>query len=89
MEIRSTSISTINSNSLVQSAKLESDTDQKKRRDLFNVRVIVKHTKVGTLFNNGCQVNLIYESFLKNMCLKSIHHKNKYPLGWVCEDAKL
>jgi hypothetical protein len=49
-------ISTINSNSSVQSSKLESDTNQKKRIELFHVKVIVKHTKVDTLFDSGSQV---------------------------------
>jgi hypothetical protein len=89
MEIGIKCISTINSNYSVQSSKLESDTDQKKRSELFHVRVIVKHTKVDTLFDSGSQVNLISEEIVKKMGLKMTPHKNPYPLGWVCEDAKL
>jgi hypothetical protein len=81
MEIVSKGISTINSNSLVQSAKSESVTYQKKRSELFNVRVIVKHAKVDTLFDSGSQVNLIYEAIVKNIGLKMTPHKNTYPLG--------
>jgi hypothetical protein len=36
MEMGSKGISTINFNSSVQSAKLESDTDQKKRSEIFS-----------------------------------------------------
>jgi hypothetical protein len=68
---------------------LESVTDQKKRSKFFHVRVIVKHTKVDTLFDNGSQVNLISEAIVKKLGLKMTPHKNPYPLGWVCEDAKL
>jgi hypothetical protein len=89
MEIGRKCISTINSNSLVQFSKLESDTDQKKRCDIFDVRVIVKHTKVDTLFDNGYQVKLISEAIVKKLGLKTTPHKNPYPLGWVCEYAKL
>jgi hypothetical protein len=79
----------INSNSSVQSSKLENDIDQKKRSKLFHVRFIVKHTKVYTLFDNGSQVNLISEAIVKKLSLKTTPHKNPYPIGWVCEDAKL
>jgi hypothetical protein len=89
MAIGSKYISTINSNSSVQSAKMESDIDQKKRSELFHVRVIVKHTKVDTLFDSGSQVNLISEAIVKKLGLKMTPHKNPYPLGWVCDDAKL
>jgi hypothetical protein len=88
-EIGSKGIPVINSNSSVQSTKLESDIDKKKRSDLFHVKVIVKHTKVDNLFDSGSQVNLIYEVIVKNLGLKMTHKKNPYPLGWVCEDAKL
>jgi hypothetical protein len=45
MEIGSKGISTINFNSSVQSTKLESDMYQKKRSNIFHVRVIVKHKR--------------------------------------------
>jgi hypothetical protein len=89
MTIGSKGISNINSNSSVQSTKLESDIDKKKRSELFHVKVIVKHTKLDTLFNSGSQVNLIIEVIVKNLGLQMTPHKNTYPLGWVCEDAKL
>jgi len=82
-------ISSINSNSSVQSTKIESAIDQKKRREFFHVRVIVKHTKVDNLFDSGYQVNLISEAIVKKLGLKMTPHKNPDPLGWVCDDAKL
>jgi hypothetical protein len=81
-------IYTINSNFSVQSAKLESDIDQKKRSELFHVRVIVKHIKVDTLFDSGSQFNLISKEIFKKLGLNTTPHKNPYPLGWVCENAK-
>jgi hypothetical protein len=81
MEIWSKGISTINYNSSVQYAKLESVTDQKKISDIFHVRVIVKHTNIDTLFDSGSQVNLIFEEIVKKLGLNVIPHKNPYPLG--------
>jgi hypothetical protein len=75
MAIGSKYISTINSNSSVQSTKLESVTDQKKRSDLFHARFIVKHTKVNTLFDSGSQVNLISEAIVKKPGLNNTPHK--------------
>jgi hypothetical protein len=87
MTIGSEGISTTNSS--VQFAKLESFIDQKEISEIFHAKVIVKHTKINTLFDNGSQVNLISQEIVKNLGLKMTPHKNPYPLGWVCEDAKL
>jgi hypothetical protein len=54
-------ISIASSSYLVQFAELESVLNQKKRSEIFHVRVIVKHTKIYTLFDSGSRVNLIYE----------------------------
>lgn len=40
------------------SKSIESQND-KERSDIFHIKVIKKHTKVDTLFDNGSQVNLI------------------------------
>jgi len=48
---------------IVQSSKFEND--DKKQNEFFHVRVIVKHTKVDTLFDNGSQVNMISKSIVK------------------------
>jgi hypothetical protein len=75
MEIRRKYISIIKSNSLVQSAKLEIGIDQKKRSNIFHVRVIVNNTKIDTLFENGSQVNLVSEVIINNLGLKTNPHK--------------
>jgi hypothetical protein len=82
-------ISTTNSSSSVQSTKLEGVPNQKKQSEIFHVRVIVKHTKIDTLFDSGSQVNLIFEEIVKKLGLNTTPHVKPYPLGWVCEDAKL
>jgi hypothetical protein len=56
---------------------------------LFHIRVISKHTKIDTLVDNGSQVNLISEQVVKNLGLETKPHPRPYPLGWVCDNAKL
>jgi hypothetical protein len=87
--IESKEISVFNSNYSVQFVKMESDIDLKKRSEFFHVRFVVKHTKVDTLFDSGYQVNLISKEIVKKLGLNMTPHKNPYPLGWVCDDAKL
>jgi hypothetical protein len=41
------------------------------------------------LFDPGSQVNLIFESLVKNMGLETKPRPKTYPLGWVCDKAKL
>jgi hypothetical protein len=89
MEIGIKGISTIKFNFSVQSAKLESLIDQKKRSEIFHVKVLVNHTNIDTLFDSGSQVNLISEEIVKKLGLNTTPHRKPYPLGWVCEDAKL
>jgi hypothetical protein len=47
------------------------------------------NTMIDTLFDNGSQVNLIFESIVKKIGLNTKPHVKPYPLGWVYEDAKL
>jgi hypothetical protein len=51
-------ISFSSSSSIVQSSKFENDDN--KINEFFHVRVIVKHAKVDTLFDNGSEVNCIF-----------------------------
>jgi len=55
---------------------METDIDQKKRSEIFHVKVMVKHTKLDTLFESRSQVNLISEIIFKKMGLKMTPHKN-------------
>jgi hypothetical protein len=41
------------------------------------------------LFDPGSQVNLISEKLVKKMGLETKPHPEPYPLGWVCDKAKL
>jgi hypothetical protein len=77
------------SSSSVQFAKLESVLNQKKQSDVFHVRFIVKQTKIDTLFDSRSQMNLICKAIVKKLGLNTTPHVKPYPLGWVCEDAKL
>jgi hypothetical protein len=37
------------------------------RSDLFHIRVIVRHTKIDTLIDNGSQSNIISEELVKQL----------------------
>ena len=63
--------------------------EERKKTELFHIRVISKHTKIDTLIDSGFQVNLIYEQVVRNLGLEMKPHAKTYPLGWVCTDAKL
>jgi hypothetical protein len=46
------------------------------RNNLFHIRVIMQHTKIDTLIDNGSQSNLISEELVKQLGLKTqTHHK--------------
>jgi hypothetical protein len=66
----------------------ESHDDDRKRNELFHIRVVSKHTKIDTLFDPGSQVNLISEALFKKMGLETKPHPKPYPLGWVCDKEK-
>jgi hypothetical protein len=62
---------------------------EKERIELFHIRVVSKHTKIDTLFDTGSQSNLISEETVKKLKLETIPHHKPYPLGWICDHAKL
>jgi len=68
---------------------IDNEENDRKRRDLFHIRVISKHQKIDTLFDSGSQVNLISEALVKKLGLLTTPHKKPYPLGWVCDKEKL
>jgi hypothetical protein len=59
----------------------ESHDDERKRNELFHIRVVSKHTNIDTLFDLGSQLNLISEALVKKMGLETKPHPNPYPLG--------
>ena len=62
---------------------------EKERIELFHIRVVSKHTKIDILFDTGSQANLISEDTVKKLKLETIPHPKPYPLGWICDNAKL
>lgn len=44
---------------------VDKESNERKRNELFHIRVISKHTKIDTLFDSGSQVNLISETIAK------------------------
>jgi hypothetical protein len=53
------------------SHSVDNDNDERKRNELFHIRVISKHTKIDTLFDSGSQVNLISEAIVKKLGLET------------------
>lgn len=81
--------SVVGSSSITHSSKFETMYDERKRGELFHIRVISKHTKIDTLFDSGSQANLISEEVVKTLGFETKPHPKPHPLGWVCENAKL
>eukprot|EP00253_Pinus_taeda_P035192 PITA_35192 len=61
----------------------------RKRHELFHIRVIYKNQKIDTLFDSGSQENLISEAIVKKLGLATTPHKKPYPLGWLNDKAQL
>jgi hypothetical protein len=53
------------------------------RSNLFHIRVIMRHTKIDTLIDNGSQSNLISEELVKKLGLKTQTHHKPYTLKWI------
>eukprot|EP00253_Pinus_taeda_P002220 PITA_02220 len=68
---------------------IDNDENERKRHEIFHIRVISKHQKIDTLFDSGSQINLISEATVKKLGLLTTPHKKPYPLGWVCDKANL
>ena len=66
---------------------LSSD-DYEDRVKLFHIRVIMKHTKIDTLIDNGSQSNLILEEVVKKLGLNTKMHHKPYSLNWISKDNK-
>lgn len=49
------------------SHSVDNESNERKRNELFHIRVISKHTKIETLFDSGSQVNFIYETIVKKL----------------------
>lgn len=63
-----------NSSSTTQFPTSEIIDDERKRSELFHIRVIIKRTKIDTLLDCGPQVNLIFEESVKKLGLKTKPH---------------
>ena len=67
------------------SSKSNNVFEEKKRIELFHIRIISNHTKVDTLFDSGSQENLIYEQLVRKLGLETKNHPKPYHLGWLKE----
>jgi hypothetical protein len=79
----------IASTSSSSTSSLNETQHEKERIELFHIRVISKHTKIYTIFDIGSQANLISEDTVKKLKLETTPHPKPYPLGWICDNAKL
>ena len=70
-------------------SKNEPVVDERKRSELFHIRVIYTHTKKDTLYDSGSQANLISKEIVKKLHLETKLHPKPYPLGWVCDNVQL
>lgn len=68
---------------------VDNESNEREINELVHFRVISKHNKIDTLFDSGSQVNLISETIVKKLGLKTKPHEKPYPLGWVCDKTKL
>jgi hypothetical protein len=59
------------------------------RYKLFHIRVVMRHTKVDTLIDNGSQSNLISEEVVKQLGLNTQMHHKPYSLTWISNNHKL
>ena len=67
----------------------ESLLNDRKRIELFHIRVVVNHTKVETMFDIGSQENLIVESLVKKLVSETKPHPKLYSLEGIHDKAKL
>jgi hypothetical protein len=59
------------------------------RSKLFHIRVIMKHTKIDTLIDNGSQYNLISKEVVKQLGFPTKLHHKPYSLKWISNNHKL
>ena len=63
--------------------------NERKRHELFHIRVVSRYQNIDTLFDSGSQVNLISEAIVKKLGLLTTPHKKPYPLVWLSDKAQL
>ena len=49
--------------------------NERKRHELFHIRVVSKNQKIDTLFDSGSQVNLVSEAIVKKLGLATTPNK--------------
>jgi len=63
--------------------------EEKKRVELFHMRIISKHIKIDTLFDSGSQENLISVELVRKLGLEAKNNPKPYPLGWLKENNQM
>ena len=68
---------------LVTSSTHVSKENDKRRSELFHIRVVSKNTNIETLFDLGSQVNLISESVVKKLGIQTKESPQALS-SWMC-----
>jgi hypothetical protein len=76
-------------NTSYSSSILNETQHEKERIEIFHIRVISKDTKIDTPFDIGSQANVISKDTVQKLHLETTPHPKRYPLGWICDNAKL
>jgi hypothetical protein len=63
--------------------------EEKEMTNLFHIKIQVKKTKIGALFNSSSQANIIETYLVSKLGLEFHDHPIPYPLGWVSKDEKI
>ena len=61
----------------------------KKRCNLFHIRVIMKKTNIDILIDSGYQISLISKKMVKKLGLKNKMHHKPYTMNWMSKIHKL
>jgi hypothetical protein len=56
---------------------------------LFHIKIQVKKTMIGAMFDFGLQANLIAMDLFSKIGLEFHDHPSPYPLGWVKKDTEI
>jgi hypothetical protein len=63
--------------------------EEKEMTKLFHIKILVKKTKMDTMFDSSSHANFIATDLVNKLGLEVCDNPSPYPLGWVNKDAKI
>jgi len=63
--------------------------EEKDMTKLFNIKIQVKKTKIGAMFDSSSQHNVIAMNIVNKLSFKFHNHLIPYPLGWVNTNVEI